>query len=201
MNGTERKVGVLESKGAMYSKLSSDVIDVEMQSCDSKPETPTKIVLRQRRSAQDPDRDSLKRALNNDPVKRLHHVYDKNLVNTHHRDVNLHLKKRKESALWLKEKIITINDDGSMRKQIRPEDVPLLNQKLESMREEERLDVNMMLQHHHEIRKRKSKSAGSIRSVNSRQKPFLVNEVSVTPSLGEDNDEFDFDQHNLQGTI
>ena len=84
-----------------------------------------------------------------------------------------------------------------MKKQIRPEDVPLLNQKLENMREEERFDVNIMLQQHHEIRKRKSKSASSIRSTTSRQRPFLINEVSFSPSISE-RDEFDFDH---QGTI
>ena len=196
---TERKVGIVESNGAMYSKLSSDILDLEMQSNDSRTGTPRVSSVRQRkRSLQDPERDSLKRALKNDPVKKLHQVYDKNLINSHHRDVNLHLKKRRESALWLKEKIITINEDGTMRKQIKPEDVPLLNQKLESMREEERYDVNMMLQQHHEFRKRKSKSAGSIRSVTSRQRPFLVNEVSISPSISE-KDEFDFDHQ--QGTI
>ena len=203
----ERKNGVLESNGAMYSKLSSDVMDLEMQAPapDSKPDTPrlASASVRQRRKAslQDPDKDSLKKALKHDPIKKLHQVYDKNLVNAHHRDVNLHLKKRRESALWLKEKIITINDDGTMRKQIKPEDVPLLNQKLDAMREEERFDVNVMLQQHHEIRKRKSKSAGSIRSTSSgsRQRPFLVNEVSIaSPSISE-RDEFDFDQH--QGTL
>ena len=196
---SERKVGVLESNGAMYSKLSSDMLDLEMQSNDSKTGTPRLRVTRQK-SVNDPERDSLKRALKNDPIKKLHQVYDKNLVNAHHRDVNLHLKKRRESALWLKEKIITINEDGTMTKQIKPEDLPLLNQKLESMREEERFDVNIMLQQHHEIRKRKSKSAGSIRSNSavSRQRPFLVNEVSMSPPISE-RDEWDFDHQ--QGTI
>ena len=151
-SSTERKIGVLESNGAMYSKLSSDVLDLEMQSNDSKVGTPKVSVRPRRKSLQDPERDSLKRALKNDPIKKLHQVYDKNLVNAHHRDVNLHLKKRRESALLLKEKIITINEDGTMKKQIKPEDVPLLNQKLECMREEERFDVNIMLQQHHEIR-------------------------------------------------
>ena len=196
----ERKMGIVENNGAMYSKLSSDMLDLEMQSNDSNSGTP-RLALQRKKTAesreQDPERVSLKRALKNDPVKKLHQVYDKNLVNAHHRDVNLHLKKRRESALWLKEKIITINDDGSMRKQIKPEDVPLLNQKLENMREEERFDVNIMLQHHHEIRKRKSKSASSIRSTTSRQRPFLINEVSFSPSISE-RDEFDFDH---QGTI
>ena len=42
-------------------------------------------------------------------------------------------------------------------RQIKPEDLPLLSQKLETMREEERFDVNVLLEHHHELRKRKSK--------------------------------------------
>ena len=197
---SERKIGIVENNGAMYSKLSSDhMLDLEMQSGDSNSGTP-RVPLARKKTAetgQDPERVSLKRALKNDPVKKLHQVYDKNLVNAHHRDVNLHLKRRRESALWLKEKIITINDDGTMRKQIKPEDVPLLNQKLENMREEERFDVNIMLQQHHEIRKRKSKSASSIRSTTSRQRPFLINEVSFSPSISE-KDEFEFDH---QGTI
>ena len=194
----ERKIGIVESNGAMYSKLSSDMLDLELQSNDSNLGTPRPAVQRKKTAeTQDPERVSLKRALKNDPVRKLHQVYDKNLVNAHHRDVNLHLKKRRESALWLKEKIITINDDGTMRKQIRPEDVPLLTQKLENMREEERFDVNIMLQQHHEIRKRKSKSASSIRSTTSRQRPFMINEVSFSPSISE-KDEFDFDH---QGTI
>ena len=134
-------------------------------------------------SHKDEERNSLKRALKNDPVKKLHQVYDRNLVNVAHRDVNLHLKKRRESALLLKEKIITINEDGSMRKQIKPEDLPLLDQKLETMREEERFDVNVLLEHHHELRKRKSKSAGSLRRYT--QKPFLVHQESTTPSITE----------------
>ena len=107
----------------------------------------------------------------------------------HHPAVTVQTAKGGESALLLKEKIITINDDGTMRKQIKPEDVPLLNQKLESMREEERFDVNIMLQQHHEIRKRKSKSAGSI---TSRQRPFLVNEMSECSSITE-KDEFEIE--------
>merc|ERR1711923_366809 len=190
-------MGIVENNGTMYSKLSSDnMLDLEMQSNDSTTGTP-RAPLKRKKTAenqQDPERVSLKRALKNDPIRKLHQVYDKNLVNAHHRDVNLHLKKRRESALWLKEKIITINEDGTMTKQIKPEDTPLLNQKLECMREEERFDVNIMLQQHHEIRKRKSKSAGSIRSSSSisRQRPFLVNEVSMSPSISE-RDEFDFD--------
>ena len=167
-----------------YSKLESDTLDLEMQQPNS---TPTKNLTprshKVMNSHKDEDRNSLKRALKNDPVKKLHQVYDRNLVNVAHRDVNLHLKKRRESALLLKEKIITINEDGSMRKQIKPEDLPLLDQKLETMREEERFDVNVLLEHHHELRKRKSKSAGSLRRYT--QKPFLVHQESTTPSITE----------------
>ena len=101
----ERKIGIVENNGAMYSKLSSDhMLDLEMQSNDSTTGTP-RAPLKRKKTAetqQDPERVSLKRALKNDPVKKLHQVYDKNLVNAHHRDVNLHLKRRRESALWLK---------------------------------------------------------------------------------------------------
>ena len=107
----ERKMGIVENNGAMYSKLNSEnMLDLEMASNDSTTGTP-RAPLKRKKTAetqQDPERVSLKRALKNDPVKKLHQVYDKNLVNAHHRDVNLHLKRRRESALWLKEKIITI---------------------------------------------------------------------------------------------
>ena len=132
-----------------YSKLQSDMLDLEMQQPNSTPaKNQTPRLHKVMNSDKDEDRNSLKRALKNDPVKKLHQVYDRNLVNVSHRDVNLHLRKRRESALLLKEKIITINDDGSMRKQIKPEDLPLLDQKLETMREEERFDVNILLEHH-----------------------------------------------------
>ena len=180
-NGKENFKGNRTTK---YSKLQSEMLDLEMQQpADTPTKDQTPRLHKVMNSHKDEDRNSLKRALKNDPVKKLHQVYDRNLINVTHRDVNLHLKKRRESALSLKEKIITINEDGSMRKQIRPEDLPKLTQKLETMREEERFDVNVLLEQHHALRKRKSKSAGSLRR--HAQRPFLVQQVSVTPSIEE----------------
>ena len=184
-NGTSNTAFQQDAKAnSNYSKLQSDMLDLEMQQPDSTPtKNQTPRLHKVMNSHKDEDRNSLKRALKNDPVKKLHQVYDKNLVNVAHRDVNLHLRKRRESALLLKEKIITINEDGSMRKQIKPEDLPLLDQKLETMREEERFDVNILLEQHHELRKRKSKSAGSLRR--HQQRPYLVHQASITPSITE----------------
>ena len=177
----DAKANSMDAQLPDNSKLQSDMLDLEMQQPDITPtKNRTKNVMSSSKAV---DRNSLKRALKIDPVKKLHQVYDRNMVNVTHRDVNLHLKKRRECALLLKEKIITINEDGCMRKQIKPEDLPLLNQKLESMREEERFDVNVLLEQHHELRKRNTKSERSL--LRYTQKPFLVHQASITPSITE----------------
>ena len=47
----ERKMGIVENNGAMYSKLSSDMLDLEMQSNDSNSGTP-RVALQRKKTAE-----------------------------------------------------------------------------------------------------------------------------------------------------
>ena len=95
--GLKQEAKAISSKDkrlTQYSKLQSDMLDLEMQQPNITPaKNQTPRLHKVMNSHKDEDRNYLKRALKNDPVKKLHQVYDRNLVNVSHRDVNLHLRR------------------------------------------------------------------------------------------------------------
>ena len=170
----------VNAQNTKYKELQNDIHDLEMQKLTST--TYKNQSQGDQREQKEADRNSLKKALKNDPVKKLHQVYDKNLVNIDHRDVNKYLRKRRASALLLKEKIITINEDtGVMRKNLKDEEFPSLDRKLENIREAERFDVNMFLEQHHELRK--LRYGGSERR--HAKKHALFRQASIPPCIKE----------------
>ena len=82
-------------------------------------------------------RDSLKTALDQNPINRLHQVVDRNLSRVEDLDVNHHLRQRKRSARHIRARVMSGGDSD------RFEDIP-------------ENDVDVMKAKHKEFRRRKS---------------------------------------------
>ena len=119
---------------------------------------------------------SLRKALNDDPLTRLHHVYDKNLVNAGQSDIGHHLQRRKESARRIRERIRSQEVVAD-----RPSTVSTNSVSMDNLPPSERMDVNILIEKHQELRRRKSTQC-SLRHVKRRT---LIHQISITPSIDE----------------
>ena len=99
-------------------------------------------------------RNSLKVALNENPVNKLHQVVDKNLSRVEELDVAYHLHKRKRSAKHIRERIIS-GEQENVRKQSvrrRSDDVPDDDDRAVTAN----TDVDILKAKHQEFRRRKT---------------------------------------------
>ena len=100
-------------------------------------------------------RNSLKLALNENPVNKLHQVVDKNLCRVEELDVAYHLHKRKRSAKHIRQRIISESEDvrpQSVRRRWKSDDVPDDNDRAVSAG----TDVDILKAKHQEFRRRKT---------------------------------------------
>jgi len=131
-------------------------------------------------------RESLRKALRNDLVGKLHQVHDRDLVHGGETEIGHHLQKRKESARRIRSKILS-SEEQEVRKQ---SPVSGSNASQESLVENllpgERAEVNILLEKHQELRRRKSTNGSMIRAGRRRS---LVHKNSITPSIREQDED------------
>ena len=114
---------------------------------------------------------SLRKALNSDPLNRLHQVYDKNLVNAGQSDIGHHLRRRRESARKIRERIRSQDVDAHSENSLSLVNLP----------HGDRMEVNILLEKHQELRRRKL-TQGYLRDAKRRT---LIHQTSITPSIYE----------------
>ena len=124
-------------------------------------------------------RQSLRKALKNNPLGKLHEVHDRDLVHVGQSDIGHHLHRRRESARRIRDKIISEERLGSRRQSNVSENSH--ENMLENLMPGERTEVNILLERHLELRRRKSTN-GSLRGVTRRN---LAHQNSFTPSISE----------------
>ena len=168
-------------------KILNSTKEKDLQRCNSLPlkvtMTNNNTILSQnamKSSNKDMCRQSLRQALKKDPIGRLHQVHDRNLVNLGQSDIGHHLRRRRESARRIREKIIS--NGGESRRQSTVSDTSVSHDsKLENLMPGERTEVNILLEKHLQLRRKKSTN-GSKRDAGSRT---LVHQNSFTPSISE----------------
>jgi len=147
------------------------------------------------------ERQSLKRALKStDPIYKLHQVYNKNLINVDGSNISLQLRKRRESARHMRHALLsddqtrrrntasagfeirsggaepwrppaeTSNPGVSMTRLLTDADTEAMVQRVQP---EERDQVNVLLERHKELRRKKS--ANSFRREGVTQRPQALN--------------------------
>ncbi len=97
-------------------------------------------------------RNSLKLALNENPVNKLHQVVDKNLCRVEELDLTYHLHKRKRSAKNIRQRIISGDNPDASCVNVRPNNVPDKNDRAVSAD----TDVEILKAKHKEFRRRKT---------------------------------------------
>ena len=107
-------------------------------------------------------------------------MHDRNLVNVGQSDIGHHLRSRRESARRIREKIIS-NGVESRRQSTTSDNSVSRDSKLENLMPGERTEVNILLEKHLQLRRKKSTN-GSTRDTGRRT---LVHRSSFTPLIRE----------------
>ena len=131
-------------------------------------------------------RESLRKALKNDPLSRLHQVHDRDLVHVGESEVGHHLHKRRESARRIRDKILSNEGEGSRRQSTVSETSVTHESMVENLMPGERAEVEILLEKHQELRRRKS-TKGSLRR--DERTSSLVQKNSHTPAIKEQDEE------------
>jgi len=146
----------------------------DLQRCSSLP-------LKQRlmdKSRHDTLRESLRKALKNDPVGKLHQVHDRDLVHGGESEIGHHLQKRRESARRIRRKILSSEGQEDRKQSTGSES----SASQENLLPGDRAEVNILLEKHQELRRRKSTNGSVIREGRRR---YLAHKNSITPSIRE----------------